>query len=69
MKSVFLTILIFIGIFAIVKMNVLTIIDSSYFHYLAYISLAIVIICALIIVGIPKFSNSDNTKEDHHEKE
>lgn len=54
MKSVFLSILIFVAVFSMLKMNVLALIDNRFFTPLALGAFIIVIGCAVYFVGLPK---------------
>lgn len=49
MKSIFLTILIFAGVFAAADSGILSVISKDWFHYAAYSVLAVVVICGFLV--------------------
>ena len=68
MKSIFLTILIFIGVFALAGSDVLSIISSDWFKYVSYILFVAVMLCGVYVTIFRKpKSASDNeaTSEKH----
>ena len=70
MKSVFITFVIFIAVFGILKANIFALISSSAFHYLTYFLLFAVICCAVYFVGLPHKNHTESlTTENQEEKE
>ena len=57
MKSVFLSILMFIVVFTALKLNILRIFDHHIIVYTALISFIVVLACAFYFVGLPKASD------------
>lgn len=57
MKSVFLSILMFIVVFTALKLNILRIFDHHIIVYAALIGFVVVLICAFYFVGVPKASD------------
>ena len=57
MKSILLSILMFIVIFTALKFNILSLIDNHIIFYVAIIGIIVVIISALYFVGVPKLSD------------
>lgn len=49
MKSVFLSILIFIAVALFAGSDVLAVIGNDWFHYFSYISFAVIMLCAVLI--------------------
>lgn len=54
MKSIFLTILIFIGVFFVAGSNVLSIISEAWFHYLSYTMFVCVMIAGVYVTVFRK---------------
>ena len=61
MKSIFLTILIFIGVFAFAGSDIFSVISYDWFHYLSYILFASVMLCGIYVTLIRK-PNADTSK-------
>jgi hypothetical protein len=59
MKSTLLSILIFIIVFAALKLNVLKLLDGNILLYISLVFFIGVIGCALYFVGIPKSDKTD----------
>ena len=59
MKSVLMTFLMFFVVFASIQLGILDAINSGIFHLIVYIAFAVVIVCALYFVGLPKFSEGE----------
>lgn len=66
MKSIFLTILIFIGVFALAGSNVLSVISSDWFEYVSYIIFATVMICGIYVTMFRKPKSDDKAASDKH---
>lgn len=66
MKSIFLTFLIFAGVFLVVKSGALFIISENWFHYLSFASFGIVMLSA---VYFTIFYKKDNTAAEGNKKE
>lgn len=66
MKSVLLTILIFAAVFLLVKSDVLFIIGTSWFHYLSYASLAIVMFCGIWFTIFHNNSSDNSVKNEEN---
>jgi len=75
MKSIFLSILIFIGVFLFAKSDVLAVVSEKWFDYVSYGVLAVVILCGIFASFIykPKHStvstDSENTGENVSEQQ
>lgn len=70
MKSVFLSILIFIVVFSLLKMNVLMLVDNHFFVPIALGAFIIVLGCAIYFVGLPKTGDMvDKLKQISHPEE
>ncbi len=54
MKSIVITLLMFIVVFSLVSFNVLDILDNKIFSYSVRIIFLMVMFCAFIFVGIPQ---------------
>lgn len=59
MKSIFLTVLMFIVVFSLVSFHALDIIGTSFFAYSAKIGFILVLLAGLLLVGVPqnKYTN------------
>lgn len=57
MKSVFLSILMFILVFTALKLNILRLFDGHILFYISICSIIIAFICGVYYVGVPKFSD------------
>ncbi|MBR1601250.1 MAG: hypothetical protein IJ677_06695 [Alphaproteobacteria bacterium] len=73
MKSIFLTILIFIGVFTLAGSGILSVISSVWFHYLSYVLFFSVILCGIYVTLIRKphtnvESNQDISPQTKQEK-
>ena len=64
MKSVFITFIIFIVVFALLKAGIISVISSSVFHYLVYGLFIIVIIVAIRLIGLPTAKKSEDEKNE-----
>lgn len=78
MKSIILTIFMFIVIFASLHFGIMDVISSNVFSYASYIIFIAVILCAVYFVGLPKKQKTDSTsateqptseKEREHEND
>lgn len=76
MKSIFLSILIFIGVFLFAKSDVLVVVSEKWFDYLSYSVLTVVVLCGIFasLIYKPKHQsvgeNADkNTAERQKEKD
>lgn len=59
MKSIFLTILIFIGVFVLAGSNVLSVISSEWFKYISYTLFAAVMLCGIYVTMFRKSETDD----------
>lgn len=72
MKSIGATILMFIGVFGILWLGALDVLNSEYFVYVASIMFFLVILTAVLVVGCPSkkdFINALKIYPKHHTKE
>ena len=83
MKSVFLSILMFVVVFLFAGSNFLTVVGEDWFHYSAYFVFALVMLCAVYVTLIKNHATEKNTpsakkkdstlkieqKEEEHDKE
>ncbi|MBQ8481910.1 MAG: hypothetical protein IJ532_05200 [Alphaproteobacteria bacterium] len=61
MKSIFLTILIFIGVFALAGSDVLSVISSDWFHYMSYVLFATVMLCGVYVTMFRKQKKNEES--------
>ena len=57
MKSVFLSILMFVVVFTALKFNILALLSSQLLVYIAIFAMIVVMICGLYFIGVPKVSD------------
>lgn len=74
MKSVLGTFLIFIIVFGLLKMNIIGVLNSTTFHIISYVSLILVVGCAVYLVGTPSLSKKNEnavkkTSKERQEKD
>lgn len=63
MKSVFLSILIFAGVFLLAGSGILSVIGEDWFHYSTYFIFALVMVCAVYITLFRPHSVKNNVSE------
>lgn len=65
MKSIFLSILIFIGVFLFAKSDVLAVVSEKWFDYVSYGVLAVVLLCGVYasVIYKPKHSLDKTSSE------
>lgn len=68
MKSVFISILMFIVVFTALKFNILSLFDNRIILYVSIVCLIIVIGCALYFIGIPGSTDAKKVTTETQEK-
>lgn len=69
MKSIFLTFLIFAGVFIFAGSGVLSVIGEDWFHYVSYIAFVAVMLIAVYVTLIKKTSEQTDNSSENSENE
>ena len=65
MKSVFLSILMFVGVFFLAGTDFLSVIEEDWFHYSTYFVFTLVMLCALYVTLFKtRSAKNNNSSED-----